>query len=183
VAAVGERLFLAVPLTGDVQRSLERRLPPDLPGKAVPAPNWHLTLRFLGDTPPELRDRLNEALNAAPIGGGFEIRFGGVGAFPRAERARVIWVGVSRGAERLAELGRAVEASCVAAGFPAEPKSFSAHLTITRLDPPAAVTGFLARVRPFEIAMPVARVVLYRSLLGNGPPRYEEVFSYPLRFA
>lgn len=180
---MGQRLFLAVPLTSEVRRSLERSLPRDLPGKVVPAPNWHLTLRFLGDTPPELHDRLHDGLQAGPIGRAFEISFGALGAFPRAERARVIWVGVSRGAGRLAELGREVEAHCVAAGFPPESRPFSAHLTITRLDPPAAVTGVLARVRPIEIAMPVERVVLYRSLLGNGPPRYEELFSYPLEFA
>jgi 2'-5' RNA ligase len=180
---MGERLFLAIPLTDDVRRSLHRSLPSDLPGKIVPAPTWHLTLKFLGDTAPELRDALGDVLRSATLGRAFEIGFRGLAAFPRADRARTIWIGVTPGAEHLERLAKKIEERCVAIGFAPDARPYAAHLTVARLDPPRAVDAVLAKARPFEFTMPVSRVVLYRSVLGNGPPRYEEVFSFPLGFA
>ena len=54
MANVG-RLFLAVPLTDEVRAALavhimHRTGDLPLPGKPVPPPNWHVTMRFLGPT-------------------------------------------------------------------------------------------------------------------------------------
>lgn len=83
-----ERLFLAVDLAAELRRALEAHLRGhDLPGRPVPPPSWHLTLRFLGDTLPEQRARVAAELRAASPGAPFTLGFDRAGAFPRPARA------------------------------------------------------------------------------------------------
>ena len=178
-----ERLFLAVPLTEDARREVEVGLEPvmrDLPGRAVRPENWHLTLRFLGDTPPERRDRLRGELEGSSLGSAFALGFGGLGAFPRAERARVLWLGVEQGAAELGELAQQVESAVRRVGFAPETKPFRAHLTLSRIQPPCSIAAVLARGLQLAVRMPVTEVVLFRRQLGGVPARYEPVARFPL---
>ena len=181
-----ERLFLAVPLTDSARVEIEDGLREllagsDLPGRAVHPDNWHLTLRFLGNTGPEEWLQLVKEIEGVDLGTGFTLEFGGLGAFPRPERARVLWLGVEQGAEELGRLAATVEQAVRRGGFTAEEKPFRAHLTLSRIQPPRSVAALLASGALLGVRMPVGRVVLYRSHLGRGRPRYEEVASFPLR--
>lgn len=172
------RLFLGVPVTDDVRGTLRAHLRDaagELPGRPVPPGNWHLTLRFLGDTSHDALARLREELEAEELGSRAAVTFGGLGAFPRAARASVLWLGVEEGAEALRALAERVEAAARRAGFPAETRPFTPHLTLSRIQPPRDVRRLLERVPPFPERMPVDAVVLFRSRLGGGPARYEEV--------
>src|SRR5690606_30936563 len=131
--------------------------------------SWHLTLRFLGDTPAALLDRQREEVPRAPLGSPFSLRFGGYGAFPRAGRATVLWLGVEEGAEPLRALAGAVEAAARRAGFPPEGRPFRPHLTLSRIRTPEDASSLLAALPPFPREMPVDGVVLFRSHLGRGP--------------
>ena len=174
------RLFLAVALTDEARAAIRAALPSGVPGRAVPPDSWHLTLRFLGETAPERAARLADELRSADRGARFEIEIGGLGAFPRPSRAAVLWVGIGAGRERLGALAAAVEEAARRAGFPAEERPFSAHLTVSRIRPPQDVTPLLARWTVPPIDMPVDEVVLFRSHLGGGPARYEAVERFPL---
>jgi len=145
----------------------------DLPGRLVAPANWHFTLRFLGSTPSEQRDELISSLRATHFGNEFMIRFDRLGAFPRVNRARILWLGVTDGADRLVSLAEKVEAASRRAGFPAESRPFKPHLTLSRIDPPRAVTEFVTQQRPIPVEMRVERVSLVRSVLGGGPAKYE----------
>lgn len=178
-----ERLFLAVPLTDEARRDIEAGLDPiarDLPGRRVKPESWHLTLRFLGDTAAEQRDRLVREVEGTTLGAAFSLEFGGLGAFPRAERARVLWLGVEEGAAQLGEVARNVEDTARQAGFPAETKHFRAHLTLSRIQPPRSVAAILAGSPSLAVRMPVHEVVLFRSHLGRSPARYEALARFPL---
>src|SRR5678816_1697262 len=107
---VSERLFVAVPLTEQARQEIVARLPV-LPGRLVPPQNWHFTLRFLGATDAATRDRVVAAIRAARLGSRFSISFGGLGAFPRANRARIVWLGVDDGAARLISVAESVESA------------------------------------------------------------------------
>jgi RNA 2',3'-cyclic 3'-phosphodiesterase len=192
---VPERLFLGVPLTDDARREIAASLPKVLPGKPVLPENWHFTVRFLGATAAERCDQLVAKLAAATLGPSFDISFGELGAFPNPRRARILWLGVDEGAERFRALARVIEDAARAIGFPAEQRDFTPHLTLSRIDPPTSVVSLLAsgvrsgsartsRGRTGKSAQPamrVASIVLYRSVLGGGPPRYEELETFPLR--
>jgi 2'-5' RNA ligase len=96
-------------------------------------------------------------------------------------RARIVWLGVSDGADRLVSLAEKVEAASRRAGFPPEARPFKPHLTLSRVEPPRAVTDVIAKQPPIPLAMAVDRVSLIRSLLGGGPAKYEIVEDFSLQ--
>lgn len=178
------RLFTGVPLTEEARRAIDehlrRSMPDGVPGRPVPAANWHLTLRFLGAARTDQLAALVRHLRAAELGPAFEVCFGGLGAFSRPRSARVLWIGLTDGVERMKALARIAEDAARAAGFAAEEKSFKPHLTISRIEPPRDVTRAIAGVPPMEMRMPVREVVVFRSHLGGGPARYEAVDRFGL---
>ncbi len=175
-----ERLFIGVPLTEDARRAIVRSLPKSLPGKPVPPENWHFTLRFLGSTSDEARDQIVERLESATCGAPFSIRFSELGAFPNPKRARILWLGIDEGAEQLIQLAAIAEGTARSVGFAAETKPFKPHLTLGRIDPPVTVAKLLGTKPRFGTRMTVDSLILYRSHLGGGPARYEEVVKIRL---
>ncbi|HST61125.1 MAG TPA: RNA 2',3'-cyclic phosphodiesterase [Longimicrobium sp.] len=178
------RLFIGVALEDEARREIDARLrsvlPDGLPGRAVPAANWHLTLRFLGATRADQLATIRERLRAADRGAPIDIRFGGMGAFSRPRSARVLWIAITEGVQRLQELARIAEDAARAAGFAPEQKSWKPHLTVSRIQPPRDVTRVIERVPPLDVGMRVVDVVLFRSHLGGGPARYEAVERFAL---
>ena len=184
---VGEvgRLFLAVPLTDEMKAGLATHLleatqNQPLPGRPVAPPSWHLTLRFLGGTDEVAFDRLVAALAQAEAGSPFSLAFGGLGAFPRAARATVLWLAIKEGVGRLEELATLAEQASQHAGFSPEDRPFHPHLTLSRIRPHQDVRPLIEKVPPFPGRLPVDRIVLYRSHLGRGGAKYEELEVFPL---
>jgi 2'-5' RNA ligase len=175
-----ERLFIGVPTTADARVAIARSLPKNLPGKLVAPDKWHFTLRFLGPTTREARDAIVARLSEAKLGSRFNVRFGELGAFPNAHRARILWLGLTKGGERLSELAAGGEDAARSAGFAPEARGFKPHLTLARIDPPQAISALLAERHRYDIEMAVTELILYRSQLGGGPARYEEVARFEL---
>ena len=180
VAEKRERLFIGVPVPEATRAQLERQIPKNLPGRPSPPENWHFTLRFLGATDSSRKVRLIERLDAARFGAPFEIEFDILGAFPNARRARVVWVGVGNGHQRLQSVAVKAELAAVESGFEAEARKFSAHLTIARLKQPEQISHFLATARQVSASMQVSEVFLYRSEMGGSLSRYVIVERFPL---
>ncbi|HEY7770673.1 RNA 2',3'-cyclic phosphodiesterase [Longimicrobium sp.] len=178
------RLFVAVPMTDEARRAVQAHLrtaaPEGLPGRAVAADNWHLTLRFLGASTPAQRRGMADALAAAELGSAFAIRFGGLGAFPRPRSARVVWMGITEGVVRLQELAHIAEQAARTHGYAAEEKPYRPHLTLSRIQPNRDVSRLVESVPALELEMPVREIVIYQSHLGGGPARYEAVERFPL---
>ena len=175
-----ERLFIGVPVAPDASAAIARKLPKNLPGKVVAPDKWHFTLRFLGATSRDARENIIASLSAARLGPKFQVQFGELGAFPNPRRARILWLGVTRGGERLSELAAVAEDAARTAGFAPEDRRFTPHLTLSRIDPPQNVTALLAQNHRYNVEMSVAALILYRSRLGGGPARYEEVARFGL---
>jgi len=175
-----ERLFIGVPLTPHSRAAIVRVMPKALPGKLVAAEKWHFTLRFLGQTSREARDTIIARLSTANLGSAFQIGFGQLGAFPNPRRARVLWLGVTRGGERLSDLAAIAEDAARSAGFAAEGRGFTPHLTLSRIDPPLNITALLAQNHSYAIETTITALILYRSRLGGGPARYEEAARFDL---
>ncbi len=119
-----------------------------IPGRPVPARNWHVTLRFVGKVDEPTYERWLWALEQVehpPT----RVRLTQMGAFPRAGKATVLWLGMeSKGLEALAA---SVEEATTVAGLPPEERPFRAHLTLSRLRPPQDVRGLVEQVPPIEI--------------------------------
>jgi len=101
--------------------------------RPVRSEQLHLTLRFLGDTDEHRVDGLKELMARAVDGvEPFRLAFEGVGAFPNARRARVVWIGLV-GAEPLVEVARRLEEGVVEMGWKAEGRPFRPHATVARV--------------------------------------------------
>jgi 2'-5' RNA ligase len=179
-----QRLFLAAGIDDETTHllgaHLREHLPEGPPGKVAPPENWHITLRFLGWTTPERRDRVMHDIAEGVSTKPFIVRFGALGAFPKARRATVLWLGVERGHDELAELAGVCEEAARDAGFDAEDRPYHAHLTLSRIRPPADVAELIEAVPPFTVKMRVGEVRLYESHLRRGGAEYEVVDRVPL---
>jgi 2'-5' RNA ligase len=178
------RLFLAVPLPSDLRDRLEWSLLPALPTalreRVIPPRNWHLTLRFLGDSNPTAQSRIEDAMTRLQQARRFGENLGPWGAFPRASRATILWLGITDTTRRLAELAGEAESAARSAGFAPEERPFQPHLSIARLRQPLDLRDTIGNLPPLDDPFPIDRIVLFRSLLGSGPARYEEVRSFSL---
>jgi 2'-5' RNA ligase len=67
------------------------------------------------------------------------------------------------------------------AGFDAEPRNFTAHLTLSRMREPGQVSELVASSRQIGAVMRVDEVVLFRSEAGGEHSRYTVVAAFPLR--
>ncbi len=175
------RLFIAVALTSEARHALAARLDSaGIPGRPTAPPNWHVTLRFIGEADEPTVDRLVRSLDDANLGSRFRVRWGDLGAFPRATKATVLWVGFADGAGELASLASTVESVVTSAGLAEEDRPFRAHLTLSRIRPPQNVAELIDTFKPVQVAMPVDRVVLMESYFGSGRARYESLESFEL---
>jgi 2'-5' RNA ligase len=179
------RLFVAVPVPPAAEAAIDDALAPwrdAVPGaRWIEAGNRHITLRFLGEVGEERRGEVETGLAGAAAGsGGFALGLDTLGAFPRAERARVLWVGLSDSSGGVARLAASVSAALEPVVASREAHPFVAHLTVARLDPPRSLPDDLLATPVPPVGWTADRVVLFRSHLGAGSPRYEELASVRL---
>ncbi|HEX6127503.1 MAG TPA: RNA 2',3'-cyclic phosphodiesterase [Candidatus Limnocylindria bacterium] len=178
------RCFVAVPIGPDVRAAVQdcaRRLR-DRAGDAdwrwSDPEAWHVTLAFMGATEPSSVPGHGSALSeVAADHEAFELRAGGLGAFPSRGRARVLWYGVADPEGRLARLARAVRA---AVGLPPEDR-FRGHLTLARARVRFGTDARgLMDVPAPDARLAVERLILFRSHLGRGSARYETLATATL---
>ncbi len=143
--------------------------------------NLHYTLRFLGEVGEAEALAAAEAAREAAAGhAAFDAALAAPGAFPHAAKARVLWLGMSAGAEPLCALARSLEDALAARGFPRADMPFAPHLTIGRVRMPADWSVRLAAAPAPGARFRVERLVLVRSTLGPGGSRYERLHEAPL---
>jgi RNA 2',3'-cyclic 3'-phosphodiesterase len=181
------RLFIAVDLPEEVRDVLRQGLGPlkrdQPPARWVRPEGMHITLKFLGEQPQDLVERLDAGVGGALSGlSPVTIRLGGGGYFPRDRRPRVAWVGGQ--AAGLDAWARAVEDATAALGVDREARAFSLHLTLARLERPwgvQAVEHFLVQVGKWRFPEFVAReVVLFQSDLRPSGAVYTPLRRWPV---
>ena len=187
------RLFFAVPVPEDARErigALMRRVQAGV-GDGTARIRWvrvdglHLTLRFLGPTPDDRRAPIEAAADTlARSGEPFEVGLAGGGAFPSLAQPRSLWIGVSAGAERLAQLADGLTSAAGECGLVLDTRPFAPHLTLARTDGvrlgPTAAHALEEAASGLDVRFTVDRVVLFRSILGGGPARYEPLHESPL---
>lgn len=187
------RAFIAIDLSPEIQNKLDeiiaalkQRLK-DAPVRWVPAGNIHLTLKFLGDVSLVNIETLKNILTSqAGASRAFELSVGDLGAFPSANRPRVLWVGVTAPPE-LGALQYAIEKETTRLGYAREERQFSPHLTLGRVARNAStgdtrrITSILSAYKVgFLGAVRVSAVHLYRSDLRPDGAAYTRLYSAAL---
>jgi len=190
------RLFVAVPLDSPAVTTIVALVERIRAERALVAPDerdvrWvrmdglHLTLRFLGPTPEANVPTVAEAVRrVAATQDPFEVRIDGGGSFPNPRRPRTLWLAVTHGTAELGSLARAVDRELVAAGWPSDDRPFRAHLTVARSDGVPAGADVARRLTAaaegVDVSSAAERLVLFESITGGGPARYEPLESTPL---
>lgn len=100
--------------------------------KVVQPENIHVTMRFLGDVRIDNIEKIFDAMKKVTFAP-FDVKIQGVGAFPDARYPRVVWAGITQGANDLRSISSQLEPHLTALGFAPDPKGFSPHLTIARV--------------------------------------------------
>jgi 2'-5' RNA ligase len=100
--------------------------------KLVEPQNIHVTLRFLGDITASMVEKIFEEMKKTQFVP-FEVKLQGVGAFPNLHYPRVLWIGMTQGADQLRNIFSQLEPRLGSLGFAPDSKGFSPHLTIARV--------------------------------------------------
>jgi len=162
----------------------------------VDAANPHVTLRFLGNVPPERLEAVREAgREAARRRPPFLMTLGGFGTFPPRGPARVFWAGVAGGLPECARLAEYLDEALAARGFAADHEAGGRpgsrrpafHVTLARIKSAEAGLAIAraldSRIVPKvdkEIGISVYNVEQIDSDLRPGGPIYTVMESFPL---
>ncbi len=184
------RLFFALNLPPDCRERIAadavalREAAPSIAW--VRTPLLHLTLKFLGAQKEQMVGPLADmAAGIAAHAGPLHATLGRYGAFPNLQRPRVVWLGITQGADAIRHVAAALDHGCGALGIALEPRPFKAHLTLGRVKKELSNTERLnlaaVVVRSSaEESMVVSSIDLMRSDLGPGGSRYTVVASAAL---
>ncbi len=179
------RLFLAVkippaPELVAILRELETLRDPL---SLVASENLHVTLKFLGETPRERIDDLQQVVrDVSQRHSRFDAKLLGLGAFPRLERPSVLWCGLTP-AEPFQKLAADLEEAVEPFGFEPESRRFHPHLTLARVKGPVSSALrklWLSRQQTEFGTVAIDAVTLFESQLSPGGAKYTELVTAPL---
>ena len=154
--------------------------------KWVAPENLHWTLQFLGDiTDEEMAESCRIVGRVAARHEPFVLSATGVGAFPKVERPRTLWLGAGQGSDAFCRLQAELEEELSQLGFRGENRRFVPHLTLGRLGRGSHGGQRLAD-RVVELAkfdggtMEIDEVKVFASILERDGPAYHVLCSAPL---
>jgi RNA 2',3'-cyclic 3'-phosphodiesterase len=176
------RLFVGLDFPWDLRERLRAMAALSSPGaRWVPPENYHLTLRFIGETPGYQAEEIDHALAALKVPG-FTLTLAGLGTFSKSGRVISLWIGVERNPS-LDHLHAKIETALQRIGLEPERRRFAPHVTLARLDnvPEAKLAGFVQANNLFRAPpVPVQHFTLFSSLLGKEQPVYTAEVEYAL---
>jgi len=186
------RCFIAIDINqtiraalGNLQQELQKKADIKKGGVTWVKPDAiHLTLKFLGEIEDEqLADVSDIVKDVAGRHKSFQLSIESVGCFG-GKSARVLWVGTGEGSENLLRLQKDLEQQLVLAGWPAEEREFTGHLTLCRVkDSKAGIT--LAQVAENYKQLKLGTIsadslCVYQSQLTPAGPIYTVLGNYKL---
>lgn len=184
------RVFIAVDiedplLVSALERVRDALVATGAPMKPVETQNFHVTLRFIGEVPRSLADEIARSVLQKIEFQEFEVELKGLGAFPSPVRPRVVWVGVSQGAEQLGRLYESIERGLRRLGIPPEREQFVPHVTLARLKGSRNLAAVAKLIHEYEDyvfgKMKVSSVRLKKSTLTPRGPIYETLWEVKAR--
>ena len=175
------RIFIAIDvddplLVSRIERIKEAVIATGVPMKPVETENLHLTIRFIGEVGLDKVEAVADLLRELRFKS-FRIRFHGLGAFPSPLRPRVVWIGVSDGAEQLRSIRDTLETGLRRIGIMPERQEFHPHLTLARIKGRRNLNRLVSLIQEYSDydvgEMVVTSVRLKKSTLTRRGPIYE----------
>jgi len=183
------RVFIGIGLPAECRRAIREAVSPlrakRAPVSWTPEPNLHVTLKFLGQTPPERVDEIGALLVETAKGfGPFEFAVEEPGGFPTLRAPRVLWVGIREPLELVGKLHENMENVLSGAGYPREGRRFHPHITVGRVRdrlPPGWGEEYAKALsgKSFGV-VGVSSIQLYESRLSPGGAAHYVLRDVPL---
>ncbi|MBN2097392.1 MAG: RNA 2',3'-cyclic phosphodiesterase [Candidatus Omnitrophica bacterium] len=167
------RAFIALELTAEIQKQLgqiqDELRKADADVKWVKPEGIHLTLKFLGNISLKMAEEIKPVIDQiTKEQRAFPLSISQVGAFPKVEYPRVIWVGIEQGKDETVKLAQSLEQRLIQLGFLPEQRRFSPHLTLGRVrsnQNRQQLKELLQTAKCPESTMPAEKVILFKSTL------------------
>lgn len=187
------RLFIAVPLPDAIIHVIEelaQKWKPEFPFQKWSHPaDYHITLKFLGDTEDTqiaaIKEQMDSALAAASCLR-FSLKLHKPGTFGKPSSPAVLWLGVVGEMTQLFELQAVVDQAAAKLGFNPEDRPYSPHITIARryqgkegLDVSALDAAYNQLLGEHELSWDVSEIILYESHTQQRP-MYEPIYRWGL---
>ena len=187
------RAFIAIELPKDTRDSLGRlqeqlkKAQADV--KWVTPENIHLTLKFLGEVDDEKLKRISKAIEeAAQENHPYKIRIHSLGAFPKIDYLRVLWVGAEEGDAETRKIAKELEEKIIKIGIPKEGRSFSSHITIGRIRSTLNRERLVKELKNMQeifgkenLEFCASKITLFKSTLTPKGPIYEVLKKFSLK--
>ncbi len=146
---------------------------------------YHITLRFLGDTPLPVVGDIGRALQESlELPGRWGVRMSGAGSFGPRKNPRVIWVGFEDSTMFDLLKGK-LDRVLQACGIPPVEQPFRPHLTLGRIRSLKDLEGFYSSIgeiqEKFNQLVKFERLVFFRSEPGQAGPRYTSLLEMEFR--
>ncbi len=187
------RTFIAIELSDEIRNFLaglqEKLKTSGADVKWVKPGNIHLTLKFLGEIDDKKLNEIIQILqeitkDKEP----FYIRPYSLGAFPRIESPRVIWIGIDKGDEQVKQIAQALDEKIQKIGVPAEGRKFSSHITIGRIRSSLNRQNLIKILNNYAHNLGgqapklfVDKIILFKSTLTPPGPIYEILHTANLK--
>jgi 2'-5' RNA ligase len=154
--------------------------------KWVAPESMHVTLLFLGEVDDRALHAVCKAVQeVAASEPPFSLRVSGVGAFPTARRPKILWAGITEGAEPLQHLNAALEERMLELGcYRKEERGYAPHLTLGRVKGDSDSFAMAAEL-PKRLAweggkFAAEEVLVFSSELDRDGPVYTVIGRAPL---
>lgn len=172
------RTFVAIEISNDDIINSMRKFQTgiNINAKPIEPKNFHFTLQFLGEVSEKISQKIIQALHKIEFSS-FNVNLKGVGAFPKSESPRVIWIGTDDdGGNMLIQLSKKVEKALEPLGFFSD-KPFKPHITVFRIKKKIGdITNELNSHKTIDFGIQeVANLKLKKSELTPDGPIYSDL--------
>ena len=186
-----KRLFLAIPIQTEnngfvpLINDLRNRLAHEKLINWVRPTNIHLTLKFIGETPPQDEPKIIEAVSKVVENHhSFSMDFNRTGIFGARYAPRVLWLGMQQTPDELLRLEEDVLKAFDSIGYQRDRQNFVPHLTLGRIKDLCEKQYFQKVVQAIEqktyIHQEVNEIILFQSILRPDGAVYKIVKKWNL---
>lgn len=186
-----KRLFLAIPINTEnngfapLVNDLRNRLSHEKMINWVRPTNIHLTLKFIGETPPQDEPKIIEAVSKVVENHhSFSMDFNRTGIFGARYAPRVLWLGMQQTPDELLRLEKDVLKAFDGIGYQRDRQNFVPHLTLGRIKDLCEKQYFQKVVQAIEqktyIHQEVNEIILFQSILRPDGAVYKIVKKWNL---
>lgn len=183
------RAFIGIDLPEDIQKYLKsiqellKKSRDDV--KWIEPGNIHLTLKFLGEITQEQAQEIKTILeDLACKFMSLELQLRELGAFPKLDFARILWVGLDDKTGSLKKIARDLDTSLTKLGIPKEDKTFSAHITLGRIKnhkKDLKLQELLRKNKIQNLSFVFKEITFFKSTLSSSGPVYEALYRISLK--